>query len=38
MSENSIIPNELFQPAADVVNNLINKISDAIGYIVEPRG
>ena len=38
MSENSIIPNELFQPAADVANNLINKISDAVGYIVEPRG
>lgn len=38
MSENSIIPKELFQPAADVANNLINKISDAVGYIVEPRG
>lgn len=37
MDEKGLV-NVDFQPIADVTNNLINKISNAIGWIVQPKG
>jgi len=36
--EYSILPKEAFAPLSDVANNLINKISDATGYVFTPKG
>lgn len=38
MMEHNIISGEFFRPAADVINNLINKISNVAGYIATPKG
>ena len=37
MRDNGLI-NVDFQPVADVTNNFFNKISDAVGWIVQPKG
>lgn len=38
MGEGYLIPKELFQPLADVCNNLINKFSEVAGWVMEPKG
>lgn len=38
MNDINLIPKEAFEPLGDVANNLIDKISNAIGYIYTPRG
>ncbi len=38
MGEMDFLPEGIFQPLADVANNLIDKLANVAGYIVTPKG